>query len=337
MRISADLRILFKCFQWVIFLTIMVFEISGFAETKKFQEAEALAKQEKWQEVVDLLKTEAVSLDRKSKLLLTQAYQKTKNTAGQIQILNSLIAENEKDFESHTLLGNTYLEKNPKNFDEAALHFRNALAAKKGYLPAYQGLLRVYEETKNTYELRILYQDMIKLMGEKPEFVSALCRIDAQDGYLETARKWCNKGMMADPKNGDNQVYLGIVLKDAGDESQSIQILKKAADTYENSDFAQLKYAEVLAEKKDHLGAFKYFQKAAAANPKSAAAWDGLAHSALETQNYKISANAFENACKLDHKVLPKVRKALALMRRTDEKEHTRTFEKVASECGLQK
>ncbi|MGE0632766.1 MAG: tetratricopeptide repeat protein, partial [Pseudobdellovibrionaceae bacterium] len=254
---------------------------SGHSQMNRVKDAEKLAKEEKWTDVVNLLKTEAVSLNRKGKLLLANAYMKTNNTSGQVQVLNSVIAENDKDYEALVLLGQTHLNATPKNNDEAALSFRNALVGKKDYLPAYKGLIQVYENTKNNYELRILYLDMIKFMGEKPEFVSSLCRLDSQDGFLDTARKWCNKGMLLDPNNAENQVYLGISLRDSGQEKQAIQILKKAADTYAKSDLAQLKYADFLAEKKDNLGAMKYYQRATNANLKLSPAWDGLAHASL--------------------------------------------------------
>jgi transcription-repair coupling factor (superfamily II helicase) len=58
----------------------------------------------------------------------------------------------------------------------------------------------MYEQKQNSYELRILYQDMIDKIGRMPQFLNKLCEINTIRDYQEDqALFYCKQAIAKDP------------------------------------------------------------------------------------------------------------------------------------------
>lgn len=248
------------------------------------------------EEAIATLKPHSDTLSADALLVLARAFNRNQDYLNEVRVLKHLLTIKPEHFSALTQLG-FYFVKHSDNPMEGAEHFRKAIQVKKNFRPAYEGLIEIYEKKENRYELRILYQDMIKVFGEKPAYLEALCKLNALDSFFEAASSYCNKGIILDGNNANNHVYLGIVQKNSGNFEQAIKILKKAASSFEQSEFAQAEYAKLLFEQKNFLLAEKYFAQATRANPKGGLSWLGHAQSAMELDDYEKAVESFRLAC----------------------------------------
>ncbi|RYZ79750.1 MAG: tetratricopeptide repeat protein, partial [Proteobacteria bacterium] len=93
-----------------------------------------------------------------------------------MKIATMLVSKNSKDHEAHYLLGTAQFMS--KKNTEALESLKTALELNPKYQPAYEKLAEMYQQRKNTYELRILYQDMVEKIGPKSEFLNKLCELN---------------------------------------------------------------------------------------------------------------------------------------------------------------
>ncbi|MBC7370911.1 MAG: hypothetical protein H7326_05055, partial [Bdellovibrionaceae bacterium] len=173
-----------------------------------FSNPEALFKKGDYTAVTELLWKNIDKLDRKAMILLAVAHEKKNEPANMLKVATMLTAKNAKDYEAHYLLGTAQFM-NKKN-SEALESLKTSLEINPKYQPAYEKLAQMYVEKKNTYELRIVYQDMMDKIGRKPEFLNKLCELNTVIDYQEDqALLYCKDAISKDPKNADNYVYLG--------------------------------------------------------------------------------------------------------------------------------
>ena len=137
--------------------------------------------------------------------------------------------------------------------------FKSALEVNAKFEPAYNGLIRIYEKKKNLYELRIIYQDMIKYIGSNAKYSEKLCEINTKDQIYEPAIRDCKLAIRLNDKACDSYVYLGMAYKYIGDESLGIENLIRATAKCPKNDFALLTYGKHLEEKKNYLEANNFF------------------------------------------------------------------------------
>lgn len=295
--------------------------------------AEADFKKGDYDKVTDLLWKNLDQLDRKGLLLLAVAHEKKKEPANMIKVANMLTSKNPKDYEAFYLIGSAHLMMNKKK-SEALESLKTSLEINPKYLPAYEKIAEMYEQTKNHYELRILYQDMIDNIGRKPEFLTKLCEINTLDKQEDQALLLCKEAMQKDPKVASNYVYLGIVQKHGGEIEVAKKSLKTAAEIHSKSEFAQFTYAELMDEQKDYLSASKYYQNCTAADPKSSRCWIGFARSSFEIRKYEQALDAYKKACKLDQKTAVAFRKATTALRNTREGTWLQQYEAASESCS---
>ena len=135
---------------------------------------EMLLTQEKYQEVVDQLTPQldmADNLDSKKLKILGRAYSGLKNSLMAIKIYSLALNKNPKDAEAKMLLGKENFLRGKDR--EAMISLREALELDPNLEEAYLVIEQIYIKKKNNYELRMLYQDMVLQMGEKPNTSSA--------------------------------------------------------------------------------------------------------------------------------------------------------------------
>ncbi len=285
------------------------------------------------QKTIDLLKSFADQLPKSGSLLLAKAFENKKDYINQIRVLNNLHADDDKDYQALTMLGQAYL--NAQKDLEAIQNFRAAIAINKSYRPAYEGLITAFKQNKNTYELRVLYQDMLKLWGEKPEYLQELCRLNVIDGYFDQAATYCPQAVSVQPRFPDSHVYWSQYLKDSGNEKQAVKILQKAAQMFPKSEFVQWTYGQTMENQKNYAVALKHYELAVKADSKSARALAGVGKSAFETKNLALSLTSYNKACELDRKYLQEIRTYASILRNEKQKEWQKRFEMAAEKCGL--
>lgn len=294
--------------------------------------AEYALKKGDYNKVTTLLWKNIDTLDRKGLLLLALAHEKKKDPANMLKVANMLTSRDPKDFQGFYLTGAAQLL--AKKNSEALEALKTALELSPKYQPAYERLAEMYEQKKNMYELRILYQDMVEKLGPKVEFLSKLCEINATDFTEDQAVSNCQAAIAKDPKRADNHVYLGLTRMLAGDKDEAKKVLKAAADAHSKSEFAQYTYANLLEEQKNYLEASKYYKAAVTADPKASRSWLGYAKSSFEIQKFEQSLEAYKRACKLDQKTAVAFRKATSVLRMSKETSWVKPFETASEGCS---
>jgi tetratricopeptide (TPR) repeat protein len=298
-----------------------------------FSTAEASFKKGDYAAVTDLLWKHIDSLDRKSLILLAVAHEKKKEPANMLKVATLLSAKDPKDYEALYLLGTAQFMS--KKSTEALESLKASLEINPKYEPAYEKLAQMYAEKKNTYELRILYQDMVDKIGKKPAYLNKLCEINAVLDYQEDqALSYCKEAIGKDPKNADNYVYMGIVQKNGGNAEEAKKSLKSAADAHSKSEFAQYTYANLLEEQKNYLEASKYYLAGTAADATAARSWIGYAKTSFEVHKFEPALDAYKKACKLDKKNAVAFRKATTILRNTKDAAWVKPYETASDACS---
>ncbi len=295
--------------------------------------AEAAFKKGEYDKVTDLLWKNIERLERKGLLLLAVAHEKKKEPNSLLKVTNILIGKNPKDYEALYLSGSAYLMMNKKDSD-ALEALKTSLEINPKYQPAYEKLAEMYEKKKNSYELRILYQDMLLNIGRKAEFLTKLCDINTKDNQEDQALSDCKEAIQKDPKIADNLVNLGLTQLNAGDTDVAKKTLRSAADAHSKSELAQYTYANLIETQKNYLEASKYYRACTIADAKSSRCWLGYAKSAFEIHKYDLALDAFKKACKLDNKTAVHFRKATTALRNTKEASWTKQFETASEACS---
>ncbi len=222
-----------------------------------------------------------------------------------------------------------------KKTSEALESLKTALELNPKYQPAYEKLAQMYEQKKNPYELRILYQDMLEKIGRKPPFLNKLCEINTTQDYQEDqALFYCKQAITKDPKTPENYVYLGIIQKNGGSDEEAKKTLRAAANAHSKSEFAQYTYANLLDEQKNYVEAAKYYQKCTEADKASARCWIGAARMNFEIHKYEQALEAFKKSCALDRKNAVSFRKASNALKSQKDSIWVKQYEKASEGCS---
>ena len=293
--------------------------------------AEDLYRQRLYAKVIALLSPKVEKLSRREIILLGNSYSGLGNHSAALKTFTAVLGQNSKDHELKTLAGREYLRLG-KDTDAMNL-LRSALEDSDKYEPAFRLIAEIYTKKRNFYELRILYQDLVEKLGEKPEYVNKICELATKEGLNELAEKNCQRGIQLNSKEPSNYVFLGISLKQRGDPEKAAQYLKQAADSFPKSVVAQLNYAQHLEEQKVFVGAYQYYQRATEADSKNHAAWTGLGLTGVEIQKYTESFAAFKTACKIEPNSVALLRRATSSLRTYGVNQWLSKFENLIDSC----
>lgn len=248
--------------------------------------------------------------------LLMRSAEKNKNYDESLKAANLVLSQIENDEEALTFIGKFHSRRtSQKNSNQLAIeHFKRAIDSNPRYQPAYEALIQHYEsrmleqeklkqsKQKNYYELRILYQDMLQVFGDRPEHLTALCKVNSLDAQLDQAQEVCKKAIEKDKNSATAYVFLGKAYSQAEDVENARRYFSIAAEKFKSSDTAQVAWGEFLESQKDYIRAYKAFDLGTQANPKSADAWRGFARTALQLNKIDEGYNAFRKSCDLDPK-----------------------------------
>lgn len=250
-----------------------------------------------------------------------------------LRLANLLVSKNPKDFEAFHFQGKGYLLK--KKEKEALGSFKKATEINPKYLPSYLSIAEIYEKKKNLYELRALYMDMLNVFGPWADILTKLCQINTEDGLNDVAEKHCSEAVQKDPKNVSNLVNLGVIAIQLGDRPKGIERLKSATDKFPKSEVALYSYGKVLEEDKNYIDSYKVFKSCVSHDDKSDRCWVGFSNAAFQLQKLDEAHDGYKGLCKKNRSFGVHVRRAVASLRASGQKDHLQKFQDLADFCAL--
>lgn len=322
-------------------MTVLILDFGwAMASGLDLSAAKAAMKSKEYQRVIDQISPQLDVASREAFLLLARAYSGIENHTMAFKTLTAGQAKFKGDKEIATELGRTQFALNKER--EAKAILKDVIDLNPKYEPAYLAMAEIYEKRKNKYELRMLYQDLVTNVGEKPIYLVKLCDLSTKEGLYELSFKHCERAMSLNPKEPLNYVNIATAYNQTGQSAKADSYFKKAADSFSRSEMAQASYALFLDDNKNYVVSYPYWKKATLADPQSSRAWAGLAFSSLEIQKFADSISAFEKLCEVDKDAERQLRRAagqlktmsqatwyekmLELISRCDEKNQSRTF-----------
>lgn len=302
--------------------------------TSKREEAARRAfRAKKFDKVANLLLSYSNDISKPARLMLAESLHNLKKYDDEIRVLELNLKDDSDDYLTYARMAKAYIEL--KKNDDAINSFRQAIRKNRKYLPAYEDLLYLFETTNNYYEARLILKDMVKVFGARKEYLHKMCRIDSLDGYIDSAIKVCLEAIFTDTAYPDSYVYLANNYRDSGKQTKAQKAYSDAAKKFPDSEFVQSAAGRFFSEKENHHAAFRYFRKASKADPKSVRALLGLAQSALEIGEYKVSLDTFISACNLDKSIAPEFRQAATQLRVKQIYKWSGDFEAKSNLCRL--
>jgi len=294
---------------WLILGTVLILDFRlAWANNLDLKAARTALRAKEFQAVIDMISPKLDVAPREGFLILSKAYSGTKNHPMSLKTLNAALAKYKGDREIATELGRTHLALNKER--EAKGILKEVIDLHPNYEPAYLAMAEIYEKRKNRYELRMLFQDLIENVGEKPIYISKLCDLATKEGLYELSFKHCDRAIFRNPKEPLNYINIATAYKETGKSEKAHQFFKKAADSFSKSEMALVSYAQYLDEGKNSVQSYAYWKKATLADAKSARAWLGLAFTELEIQKFSDSMTSFEKLCELDDNAERHLRRA---------------------------
>lgn len=303
------------------------------AYAKMVELAEVQASKGDFKSSSDLLWKNVAHIGRPGLIRLAKSHLASKEYGDAHRALNLLVSKNEKDYEAQSLKGEAFFGEKKKT--EALEAFAAALAVKPNYEPAYLAMANHYENTQppNLYELRVIYQDMVKNIGNRAQYLQKICEVNFLDAVYEATVSTCKTAILKNSQIPDAHVYLGAAYNYLGDIKQAGSVLKKTSLKFPQSELALYYYGNYLEEQKNFLDAYAVFEKAAKLDAKSARSWLGYAKTSFELKKYAEAYDAFKKSCLLDKKTAPAFRKAASVLRLSKNSEWSGKFEETSSTC----
>lgn len=295
-------------------------------------QATKLILEKKYSKATELLWQNIEQLSEAELVLLTKAHYLNEDYFESMKAANLVLAKNEQNFEALTYIGLSQLRK--KKDREAKEYFRRATEANPIYMPAINGLVEIYEKSANYYELRLIYQDLIKRSGEKTEYLTKLCDINTKDAITDQAQTYCRKAIQADPNIPQNYSNLGLVYKNIGDLAKAKQQLRLAADKFPKSDINQLNYAQFLEGQKNFIEAFKYYGRCVKINDFVEKCWVGYTSSSFQIQKFAETLVGLKKVCVFNKKHSFIGRKASSFARSVKQGDWAKKIDSLAELCG---
>lgn len=307
--------------------------------SNELENAENLFQNKKFKEASEILWKNITLLKKRELLILARCHNQLKEPENTLRATTLIISKDDKSFEAYTLQGLAYVEKlNLKEtkelYSQALESFKTAIELNSKYKPAYYGIAAIYEKKKNNYELRTIFQDMIKAIGPLPEFYKKLCEINTKDSSHEQALQTCKTGQQKDPNDSSYSINIGLVYRQQKELGEAKKILLSAAKKFPNEEATQFNLGQIYEDEKNYIDAFEAYNKAAQIDPKSDRALVGLGTTAYQIQKFDIAIGALNKACHLNKKNALHARKANIYMRTNKIKEWGDRFQELADKCN---
>jgi len=282
------------------------------AATKKIsrlQMAEMRLKERAFDKVIELLNPYTDQLSPTGFLTLALAYSEKKDHVNEARVLGLLSAKDESNFRWYMLQGEAHIkaaalepagERKRDAITAGVQKLRRALQLQPTYKPTFDLLLATLLHHKNHSESRELLIEGISKFGDRPELFRELCRIDANDGFLDQAVGNCRTAIKLSPQYPDNYVYLAQTLYDQKESEQAERNLVASAKRFPKSEFVQWAAGMLFLRKKNFAVASRYFGVAVQNMESSGRAQFGLAQALYESGQEQKALDHFIKACKAE-------------------------------------
>lgn len=290
----------------------------GLAQTRQTtppptKSVQKLFEEKNYQKVVDILEPKSEKLSVNELLILGKAYSQIKNSYSAGKIFQLILAQEPKNAEVMALLGEVYLA--TKKEKEGLQALKDSLSMNPKNTTAYSILIQHYERLGNKYELRLIYEDMNKYIGETDYSIRKLCELYTSGGIYDLSKKFCTRGIEINKKLPENYINLAISLDATGDSQTADATFIKAVGLFPKSSETLLSYAKHLEEQKKFSQAYGFYKKSYSMNPASIKAALGTAFMGIELQKFSEALPIYQKICKKSKETLIGFRKALSLMR----------------------
>lgn len=304
------------------------------SDPQEIKTAKDLIKQNKKNEAIQFLWKNINKLNSEGIFFLADLQIESGEPDDAIKALNLVIAKDQKNYVALSKIGQAQLINKKEN--EAMESFKDSLEINPKYEPAYLGLIQIYEKKKNLYELRILYQDMTKNIGQKAYYSEKLCEINTKDQIYEPAIRDCKLAIRLNEKACEAYVNLGLSYKYIGDEALSVKNLIEATQKCPQNEYGLSTYGQYLEDKKDYLEANKIYTLCTQYHKENGQCWLGLAKTSFELKNNDQSVAAYKNACRLKRELAAaSLRKTIQFFRTSKSAKDGEKFEAILEKCSL--
>jgi tetratricopeptide (TPR) repeat protein len=256
-----------------------------------------------YRKVVDLLGPHSGEINLSSLQYLADSHHALKEYADEVRVLRLVAGKKDKSPVVHFKLGEAL--RLSGNAEEAVANFRIVIDLTPSFLPAYRSLVKIFLERNNHYESRILLTDMIKKFGNKPEFLTPLCKLYSKDGFHSEGIKICQNAIQADTKDPENHLNLAQIYKDKNQEPMYQSIIVKAAKRFKKSESLQYAAGAFFQEKKNYVEASRYLDFAIKADDNSVRSHLARADTLFELGQLDKSLDSYYKTCILDRRVPP--------------------------------
>jgi tetratricopeptide (TPR) repeat protein len=273
-------------------------------------------------------------------IVLSKKYQDEKSFEISLKAAQAALAKSTQNAVAKALEGEALLMLNRDQ--EAILSFREAIKFNPKIENGYLGLAKYYLKPQpkiknfqpNWSELRLLYLDLVKSVGENPKSLALMCEAAFNDGIYEQAATFCQKAIRADLKNPENFLFLGQTYQAQGQSKKATEYFKRAAASFPKSLRAQLLRAEDLDREKNSAEASKFYITATELEPNQFQHFENAARTLSDMQKYREALPFYKVACDLNvRKILPQLRKTALVIEKVKQPELTRMYNDQIKNC----
>ena len=307
--------------------------------------AELQAQALKWERVIETLRPQADSLDRRGLLLLARAYGYQKNYLATIRVLEILKGKFPDDYYAEFVLAESYLRlansprldpsKKRQHRERALQGFHDSKQKNPDFLAAYEGILRQIEITPESNSDAInLIQDMISRFGMSVKSQQRLCRAYRMAGYVKKAVDTCESAVELSPNEADSYIDLSISYKMHEEHLRAHSVMVDAAKKFPKSLEAQLGAGDLFWDLKNYPTALEYYETARKNHPERYEGWLGTAKCQVELSKFQEALKNYREACSLNSKVITDFKRGSGRVRSMGAPDFASKFEESYGQCG---
>jgi len=279
-----------------------------------------------------------------SLLVLGKAYIKKRDYKNGARVLRKLKDKEVNDpeilMELARAFGNIYFKTGDFTYREDSVSLLNQVLDQKNRKYSESAQLEMLKLLKfkadgadNNYAILQLINKLIGDFGEKPYYISDLCKYLHLNQFHRQSVSACRKAINKNTDATYNYVYYAWSFKDNKKKEDHVIA---AGKKFPESSFVQLQAGEFYRQQEDYSQALPYYEKVVSINPNSSEAQVGLASSLFHTNREIKSYKHFLKACKLNKTdTLWSFKQAKSILNQRSKFKLASQFDKGITKCFL--